>query len=145
MAKILKYIEPVPKKNGKVYFYFRRHGKRTPLPGAYNSPEFLEAYWALRNGDAAKIEIGAERTLLGTVNAAVIAFYKHRRFTKNQPITQKNDRNILEAFRAKHGDKRIARLEHITSRHCSATRLARLRHNATCCGSSACCSTLPSP
>ena len=49
MGKLLKYVEADPK-NGKVYFYFRRRGKRTPLPGAYNSPEFLEAYWALRNG-----------------------------------------------------------------------------------------------
>jgi hypothetical protein len=106
MAKILKYIEPVPKPNGKVYFYFRRHGKRTPLPGAYNSPEFLEAYWALRNGKAAKIEIGAERTQPGSVNAAIVAFYRHRSFTKNKPITQQTDRNILEAFRAKSDRRR---------------------------------------
>ena len=50
MSKTLKYIEAVPKPNGKVYFYFRRRGKRTPLRGLYNSPKFLEAYWALRNG-----------------------------------------------------------------------------------------------
>jgi len=106
----LKYVEPVPKKNGNVYFYFRRHSKRTPLPGAYNSPEFLEAYWALRNGNTAKVEIGAERTKPGTVNAAVVALYKHHSFTKNKPITQQTDRNILEAFRTKHGDKRIALL-----------------------------------
>jgi integrase len=111
MAKILKYVEPVPKKTGAVYFYFRRHGKRTPLPGAYNSPEFLEAYWALRNGKAAKIEIGAGRTKPGTVNAAIVAFYQHRSFTKNKPITQQTDRNILEAFRSRHGDKRIAKLQ----------------------------------
>ena len=107
----LKYVEPVPKKNGNVYFYFRRHSKRTPLPGAYNSPEFLEAYWALRNGNTAKVEIGAERTKPGTVNAAVVAFYRHHSFTKNKPITQQTDRNILEAFRAKHGNKRIALLQ----------------------------------
>jgi integrase len=111
MAKILKYVEPVPKKSGKVYFYFRRHGKRTPLPDAYNSPEFLEAYWALRNNNAAKVEIGAERTKSGTVNAAIVAFYRHHSFTKNKPITQQSDRNILEGFRAKHGEKRIAVLE----------------------------------
>jgi hypothetical protein len=35
----------------------------------------------------------------------VVAFYKSRKFTKNEPITRKTDRNILEAFRAKHGDK----------------------------------------
>jgi integrase len=111
MAKMLKFLDPVFKANGKVYFYFRRHGKRTALPGAYGSPEFLETYWALRSGKAGKIEIGAERTKPGTVNAAIVAFYKHHTFTKNKPITQQTDRNILEAFRKHHGDKPIARLE----------------------------------
>jgi integrase len=45
------------------------------------------------------------------VNAAIVALYKHHRFTKNRPITQQTDRNILEAFRQKHGNKRIAMLE----------------------------------
>jgi integrase len=112
MARLLKYVDPVPKENGKVYFYFRRHGKRTPLPGVYNSPDFLEAYWALRNGSGAvQTEIGADRTKAGSVNAGVVAFYKHPVFTKNKPISQQTDRNILEAFRKQHGDKRIAMLQ----------------------------------
>lgn len=111
MAKRLKYVEAVPKSNGKVYFYFRRRGNRTPLPGAYNSPEFLEAYWALRQDKVLVVDIGAERTKPGTVNAAIVLYYKHPSFTKNKPITQRTDRNILEAIRAKHGDKRIALLE----------------------------------
>src|SRR6516162_5879375 len=111
MTKLLKYIDPVHKPNGTTYFYFRRRGKRTPLPGAYNSPEFLQAYWALRSDKATKAEIGAGRTQAGTVNAAIIAFYKHHTFTKNRPITQQTDRNILEAFRKRHGDKRIALLQ----------------------------------
>src|SRR6516225_8097973 len=110
MAKLLKYVDAVQKKNGKVHFYFRRRGKRTPLPGAYNSPEFLQAYWALRSDKATKAEIGAGRTQAGTVNAAIALYYKHPTFTKNKAITQQTDRNILEAFRAKHGDKRIALL-----------------------------------
>ena len=110
MAKLLKYVEPVPAKNGKIYFYFRRHDKRTPLPGAYNSPEFLQAYWALRS-DKTKSEIGVERTLPGSVNAAIVAYYKHHRFTKNKPITQETNRNILEAFRRVHGNKGIATLQ----------------------------------
>ena len=44
MAKTLKYVDVVLKKNGKTYFYFRRKGQRTSLPGPYNSPEFLQTY-----------------------------------------------------------------------------------------------------
>lgn len=112
MAKTLKYVDPIPKAGGKVYFYFRRRGQRIPLPGAYNSPEFLEAYWALRNGASViKTEIGADRTVPGTFNAAVVAFYRSLQFTSNKPITQQTDRNILEAVRSRHGDKRIATIE----------------------------------
>jgi len=110
-SRLLKYVEAVPKKGGRVYFYYRRRGRRMPLPGTYNSPEFLEAYWALRSGKADKPEIGASRTIPGTVNAALVAFYKHHTFTKNRPITQQTDRNILETFRQRHGNKRIALLE----------------------------------
>jgi integrase len=83
-----------------------------PLPGIPGSAEFTGAYQAALNGAPdQKIEIGAGRTVAGTINAGIIAFYKSYRFTKNEPISQKTDRNILEAFRAKHGDKRIAGLE----------------------------------
>jgi integrase len=108
---VLKYVEAVPKANGRTYFYFRRRGQRTPLPGLYNSTEFLQAYWALRNQSSPKIEIGANRTEPGSLNAAIVAFYKSHGFAKNKAITQQTDRNILEAFRAKHGDKSIAKLQ----------------------------------
>jgi hypothetical protein len=109
MPKLLRFVEPAPRSNGTTYFYFRRHGQRIRLPGPYNSPEFLQAYWALRDGK--RSEIGADRSAPGTVNAAIVTFYKSLVFTKNRPITQQTDRNILEAFRAKHGDKRIALME----------------------------------
>jgi len=108
----LKYVDTVHK-NGRAYHYFRRRGfKRVPLPGMPASAQFMEAYQAALNGAAVtKIEIGADRTEPGTVNAAIVAFYKHPTFTKNRPITQQTDRNILEAFRGKHGHKRIALLQ----------------------------------
>jgi integrase len=112
MTKLrLKYVNAVHK-NGRCYYYFRRPGlARTPLPGLPGSTEFMEAYQTALAGEA-KLEIGAERSLPGSVNAAIAAFYWSRKFTKNKAITQQTDRNILEAFRAKHGDKRIALLEH---------------------------------
>jgi integrase len=66
---------------------------------------------ALAGAPERQTEIGANRTIPGTVNHAIVSFYKSLKFTKNEPITQATDRNILEAFRAKHGDKRIASFE----------------------------------
>jgi integrase len=108
----IKYVNVVHK-NGRSYFYFRRPGhKRLPLPGLPGSAEFAAAYQAaLSGGPEVNADIGASRTVPGTINAAIAKFYKSLRFTKNELITQKTDRNILEAFRAKHGDKLIALLE----------------------------------
>ncbi len=114
MARIKqKYVNAVRKSSGRTFFYFRRAGhKRLPLPGLPGSAEFMAAYQAaLDNAPEQQIEIGASRSVPGTVNAVIAAFYTSYRFTKNEPITRRTDRNILEAFRAKHGDKRIALLE----------------------------------
>jgi integrase len=109
MSRIkLKYVEQFTDRHGKPRFYFRRAGrKRTPLPGLPGSAEFMEAYQAALAGT-----VGATRTIPGTVNAAIAAFYtRSKTFLDNKPITQQTDRNILEAFRAKHGSKPIAALE----------------------------------
>jgi hypothetical protein len=98
-------------KGGRTYFYFRRKGKRTPLPGLPGSTAFMAAYAAALDVSEPQTEIGASRTIPGTVNAVIAAFYKSRKFTKNQTITQKTDRNILESFRVAHGHKRIATME----------------------------------
>jgi integrase len=65
----------------------------------------------LRSGSATTIEIGAERTKPGTMNAAIVVFYKNYTFTKNKLISQQTDRNILEAVRVRHGEKRVAMLQ----------------------------------
>ncbi len=107
----LKHVESFVDRHGKVRRYFRRAGfRRVPLPGLPGSAEFMAAYAAALDG-APKVEIGEARTVPGSVNAAIAAFYRSHTFTKNKPVTQATDRNILEAFRARHGDKRIALME----------------------------------
>jgi hypothetical protein len=113
MAKLrLRYVNVVHK-GDRTYYYFRRAGsKRMSLPGLPGSTQFMEAYQtAFSNASETMIDIGASRTTPGTINAIIVAFYKHYRFNKNKPITQQTDRNILEALRAQHGEKRVALLE----------------------------------
>jgi len=100
------------RRRGRTYYFFRRPGfKRAPLPGLPGSPEFTAAYSAALGACETKLAIGSGRTVPGTVNAIIAAFYESHQFTKNEPITRKTDRNILEAFRSRHGDKRVAMLE----------------------------------
>jgi integrase/recombinase XerD len=92
--------------------YFRRPGsKAIALPGLPGSAEFMEAYQMALAG-APIHDIGASRTKAGTINAAVAAYYHSKSFTEAlAPATQRMRRNILERFRAEHGDKRIALLQ----------------------------------
>jgi integrase len=56
-------------------------------------------------------EIGARRTLPGTINALVVRFYSSAAFQTLAPLTRSTYRNIIEKFRIEHGDKRVAKLE----------------------------------
>jgi hypothetical protein len=67
----LKYVHEFRDRHGKPRHYFRRAGfKRTPLPGLPGSAEFMETYQAAL-AETPGVEIGASRTVAGTVNAVV--------------------------------------------------------------------------
>src|SRR5262249_45597331 len=55
-------------------------------------------------------EIGAGRTVPGTINAAIIGYYASAAFAALAPKTRRERRYVLERLRAAHGDKRIALL-----------------------------------
>jgi integrase len=107
----LPHIHTFVDRHGKRRFYYRgRDGKRIPLPGQPDSTEFLEAYQAARDNQACRPEIGANRTVPGTVNAAVISYINSAVFRTQAPDTRRTRRNILERFRVEHGERRIAAL-----------------------------------
>jgi integrase len=95
--------------HGKPRFYLRRPGhKKIPLPGLPWSPEFMEARDAALKGEGSAVEIGASRTVAGTVNAGLVSYYKSVSFAALAGSTQSMRRAELERFRSDHGDKRIA-------------------------------------
>ncbi len=112
----LKFVQAFIDSYGTARHYFRRPGfKRVPLPGLPGSPEFMEAYQAAMAGERLVGGIGAKRSVPGTVNAAVAAYYRSLSFTNLAPISRYQRRRILDNFRSEHGDKKIANLrrEHI--------------------------------
>src|SRR5258706_4000860 len=60
---------------------------------------------------APRLEIGASRTVAGTVNAVVIGYFGSAAFQNLAPASQRQYRGILERLRREHGDKKIATLE----------------------------------
>jgi len=58
--------------------------------------------------DAPRPQLGASRTKPGTVSAAIAAYYISVQYLNPADSTRAVRRNILERFRAEHGDKRIS-------------------------------------
>jgi integrase len=111
MRRPPKYVQGFIDRHGKPRWYFRRPGfKRVPLPGLPWSPEFMAAYETAL-AETPRMEIGASRTVAGTVNAVVIGYFGSAAFHNLAPASQRQYRGIIERLRRKHGDKRIALLE----------------------------------
>jgi integrase len=100
------------REGGKHRVRFRLHGFASYLYGIPWSEDFMRQYaTALEGMKAQRQEIGAERTITGSINALIVSYYKLI-FPTLKPSTQAMRRNILERFRVEHGDKPVARLEH---------------------------------
>ena len=108
--KLPKYTHAFVDRFGNAKFYLRRSGHlKVPLPGLPWSPEFMAAREAALNGQWSKPEIGASRTVAGTVNAAIVSYYKSTAYNDGLAESSRKMRpNILERFREEHGEKRIA-------------------------------------
>lgn len=110
----LPFIHRFKDRHGHVRHYFRRPGfKRMALPGAPGSAEFLAAYQLALSGSA--LPIGATRTGAGTVSAMAVVYYQSAAWKALAPTTQATYRNLIEGFRAEHGDKPVSMMkpEHV--------------------------------
>jgi integrase len=116
MARLPKYVNGYVDRHGKPRFYFRRRGfKRVALPFLPWSPEFMAAYEAALAGQD-RIEVGAGRTMPGTMRALAVSYFASPEFrSRLQPSTQSGYRGAIERLCKEHGDKRVATLqrEHI--------------------------------
>ncbi|MEY4967167.1 MAG: hypothetical protein RL274_2750 [Pseudomonadota bacterium] len=93
-------------------YYYRRYGKRTKLPGLPWSPEFMAAHAAAMEArQAMPKQIGAERTLPGSINALTIAYFNSADFHGLAETTRSTYRGILEAFRTEFGNRSAAGLD----------------------------------
>jgi len=120
MARIkLKYVNSFrnrDRKDARVRFYFRRRGHNAiPLPGLPGSEEFMAAYAAALAAEPAS-DIGASRTLPGTVAALVVAYYRSNEWNNQlAPDTRRSRRRFIEAFRNQNGDKRASQCSAATT------------------------------
>lgn len=105
-----KYCQGMMDRHGKPRWYFRRPGyPRRALPGLPWSPQFMAEYAAAMESD--KAEIGKTQTVPGSIAALIASYYRSTDYTGLAESTKRAVRNILERFRAEHGEKRVAHME----------------------------------
>ncbi|CAN5175866.1 site-specific integrase [soil metagenome] len=91
-------------RHGKVRYRYRRKGCKTVyLPGLPGSPEFAAAYELATAGVSTKIEVGASRTVPGTMNALAVAIYNSAEWSQMAATTQGTYRGIMERIRTDMG------------------------------------------
>jgi integrase len=114
------------REDGKRRVRFRKNGFSVYLTGIPWSPEFMAQYaLALQGVQAQAPEVGAQRTIPGTINALVAAYLDPRSsspFKTGAAETQRTRRNILENFRETHGEKPLFRTDNSGRRTMLLTR-----------------------
>ena len=112
--KNLPFVHEYKNRHGVIVYYVRKPGQkkvrlRVPQGVLPHSPTFMAEYERAMSGEWSAPEIGARRTVAGTVNAALVSYYQSSAFNDGlADSSRKMRRNILERFRKEHGDKRIA-------------------------------------
>ena len=94
---------------GRRYYYFRRPGMKPIRLPDFGAPEFEVAYQKALHGDAP--EVGASRTLPGTLNEAIVSYYKSLAFRELAPSSQAMRRSYLERLREKYGNHHLATMK----------------------------------
>lgn len=130
---LLRFVHEFKDRHGKARRYFRRPGfKRVALPGLPGSPEFMKAYQeALDPKTAQRVEIGASKTMPGTIADLVARYYKAPEFVGLKESTRSTYRSIIEPFREKHGEKRVATLQREHIKAMLAAKIATRRRATT--------------
>jgi hypothetical protein len=106
-----KFCSWATDRHGKARVRFRRRGFTCYISGIPWSPSFMEAYGkALEGVQLEASNVGASRTLPGSINALIVSYYSSPEFRGLKASTAAVRRNIIEAFRREHGDKPVARL-----------------------------------
>lgn len=104
------YVSSYRDRHRVLRWRFRRPG----YPQSQTREQFgTEAWWSwYAAADAAtKVEIGSKRTLPGSFNAVVVAYYASADFKRLGPVTQTTYRNILDRFRTSAGSLPVAKIE----------------------------------
>ena len=104
------YVSAYRDRHGVLRWRYRRPGKpQSQTKALFGSEEWWTWYSTADN--AKPVEIGASRTIPGSLNAVVVAYYGSADFKRLAPVTQQTYRNIIDRFRSDKGDYPANKIE----------------------------------
>ncbi len=98
-------------RHGKRRVRGRRNGLTYYFKAAPGTDDFAFEYQRWLAGEPLRGEIGAKRTVPGSISALVVKFYRSAEWANLGDTTKTTYRGIIERFRVGYGDEPVAQLE----------------------------------
>jgi enterobacteria phage integrase len=110
----LKYVHAFRDRFGRMRYYFRRHGKRTALPGLPGSGEFMAAYAGQLSETSKRVEL-LPKPARGTFSALAIRYFGSPQYQTLSATSRSNYRRVVDAFLKQHGHRQVDQMtrEHV--------------------------------
>ncbi|WP_410052277.1 tyrosine-type recombinase/integrase [Bradyrhizobium sp. SZCCHNRI30512] len=102
----LKYVHAFRDRQGRMRYYFRRDGRRTPLPGLPGCGEFMDAYAALLANRPKPAEL-RRAAAPKTFAALAILYYGSPQYRSLSASSRTNYRRVIDGFLEEHGHRRV--------------------------------------
>ena len=93
-----RYVVEDVDRHGNVRLYFRRHGRKTRMPGPVGSAGFVEAYTALLEGAASAPATAPAVARFGTLRDLVVSYQRSADFKRLERSTQRTQQLILDSI-----------------------------------------------
>lgn len=110
----LKYVHAFRDRFGRMRYYFRRHGKRTALPGLPGSSEFMATY-ATQLGETSKQIAQRPKAARGTFASLAVRYFGSPQYLSLSSTSRINYRRVIDGFLEYHGHRHVDQMirEHV--------------------------------
>lgn len=107
----LAYVQAFRDRHGTQRYYYRREGRRFPLPGRPGEREFMAAYELASAAFSTAGVLTSLAPAAGTFDALAVSYYRSPLFMSLSVASQVNYRRLIDRWRKDHGAKRVTHLE----------------------------------
>ena len=106
----LAYVQAFRDRHGQMRYYYRRKGRRFPLPGRPGEAEFMAAY-EVAAAEFVEPSKARHSAPAGTFEALAVHYLQSPEYLRLSKWTRKTYRSEIDRFREEHGASRVTHLQ----------------------------------